>query len=1254
MPSNSATDQLIARPDHAWPDLMAAAVRFSRVARLDELRELASNTFPGRLGCSYLHLLLYAPEADRLDTILFLPLTSRANAMQETFRPATTTIDGPHETPAPPSSYDPTETGLDLLLSGRGIVLQRLDAGSLSRYIDSLQPVLNDDVHCVATLPLRDGDRVIGLANFFFAKGLSAEQQSGLELAGALLATALAQLAGRGTRHKQERELELLLKLAESLGAVRTKNELLLLINTTLKKLFHFTHCSIPLLGDSRRTFTIFLSNEDFNARKDPRYREYVLQPHNVYDGIIDMILHAGAPLVFDLKAHVEKGDSPPYVYLNYDNGSRFFIGMPLGPPTDRIGLLAFFTNTILPPEPATLQLIRVLSHPVTLAISNIRSQEALHERENEQAVLLNISRDLSMVTRKEELPALINKWFKGLVPYDHSVIGLATGSGATYRAYVLDPQSVVVRRPDLAYLSDLEYAADQGVLQTMTEASGPLVIDLQEEMAKNRLPEFMQANFSLGMREAVLTTLRVESGRVGCLILFSQHQHGFTVKSMALISGISSQLAMVVASLKAKEELMRRDEEKSILLSFTIDIAMASNKRALAGVLEHYLKQQFRITNFVLALQEGSSNSYRYFLTELGALPRSSLESLFPGQPAFELPGSLASFLLASDQPRTFDLAQLLRKGQIAYPDASFWEATRLSQVTGVPLRVADRVIGWIWTEAGEVEANLLVGIASQIAIAVAHFTNLDHLQQREAEKSLLLSFSQDIASVSDMNGLALAIKKHLHALLPGMEYMVSLIDAETRTHQLALYDESATLVQKKEFQVLLSLRMPLAGNIGGVVLAANEPVVFGIDELIENGGISVTAGLWKANGVERLLGIALRTGSADVGILWTDADKADLRLLVSASSQIATALANILANQKIKQQLTEIDSYKQRLEEENLYLHTEIVRSANNFEIIGSGPEMEKVYALLSQVAFANSTVLLMGETGTGKELVARAVHNHSPRKDRLMVKVNCAALPAALIESELFGHERGSFTGAHERRIGKFELAHNGTLFLDEIGEMPLELQVKLLRAIQEKEIERVGAKTTIKVDVRIVAATNRDLLSEVKAGRFRSDLYYRLNVFPIQLPALRDRKVDIPQLASHFVERFARNAGKNVQGFSPAVLSQLMAYHWPGNVRELEHVIERSVLLATGTVIRVVDLPTPELAPEPVPAAPVYQKTLEEHERDYILEVLTGCQGKIYGQRGAAQLLGVPASTLNSKLKKLGIAKNEVEFYSKRER
>ncbi len=312
----------------------------------------------------------------------------------------------------------------------------------------------------------------------------------------------------------------------------------------------------------------------------------------------------------------------------------------------------------------------------------------------------------------------------------------------------------------------------------------------------------------------------------------------------------------------------------------------------------------------------------------------------------------------------------------------------------------------------------------------------------------------------------------------------------------------------------------------------------------------------------------------------------------------------------------------------------------------IIGKSPLLLNVLDHIAQVAPSDTSVLILGESGTGKEKIADCIHNLSNRKSNPFIKVNCAALPATLIESELFGHEKGAFTGALDKRIGKFEKANGGTILLDEIGEMPLELQVKLLRVLQEKEIERIGGKDTIKIDVRIIAATNKNLEKEVAEARFRLDLYYRLNVFPIELPPLRERKEDIPALAYHFMNYYNTKTGKKLHGIADDVLKNMMAYSWRGNIRELEHVMERSVLLAKGNMIENILLPVvPKKQAQNVENNNV--KTIHENERDYIISILKKCNGRIWGAGAAAEILNIPPSTLKSKMKKLGIKKEFIQ-------
>jgi PAS domain S-box-containing protein len=329
-------------------------------------------------------------------------------------------------------------------------------------------------------------------------------------------------------------------------------------------------------------------------------------------------------------------------------------------------------------------------------------------------------------------------------------------------------------------------------------------------------------------------------------------------------------------------------------------------------------------------------------------------------------------------------------------------------------------------------------------------------------------------------------------------------------------------------------------------------------------------------------------------------------------------------------------------RLHEQNLYLQEEIKGIHNFEEIVGQSPALTAVLENVRRVAATDSTVLIMGETGTGKELIARAVHSSSRRKERPLIKINCAALPAGLVESELFGHEKGAFTGAIARRVGRFELADGGTIFLDEVGELPADAQAKLLRVLQEREFERIGGSGSIRVDVRVLAATNRDLLKAVREKTFREDLYYRLSVFPVQLPPLRDRKEDIPALVLFLVNKCATRIGKRIDGVDKETMGRLLSYSWPGNVRELENVVERGVILTNGSMLQI----DPDILPPGRPSAEALpESTMQGVERDHILNVLRQTRGVIDGPRGAAKILDLHPNTLRSRMKKLGIGRDD---------
>jgi formate hydrogenlyase transcriptional activator len=359
------------------------------------------------------------------------------------------------------------------------------------------------------------------------------------------------------------------------------------------------------------------------------------------------------------------------------------------------------------------------------------------------------------------------------------------------------------------------------------------------------------------------------------------------------------------------------------------------------------------------------------------------------------------------------------------------------------------------------------------------------------------------------------------------------------------------------------------------------------------------------------------------------------EAQLLGQIGVQLAIALDNALVYRNLQ-------VLKDKLAEEKHFLQEEVESDFATREIVGKSPALMRVLEQIETVAPSDATVLLLGETGTGKELLARTIQKRSRRRDRPFVKLNCSAIPLGLIESELFGHERGAFTGAIQRRLGRFELAHQGTLFLDEVGDLPLELQPKLLRAIQEREFERLGSTVTQKVDVRIIAATHHPLSAMVEDGRFRQDLFYRLSVFPIQVPPLRDRKEDIPGLVAFFTQKFARQLNRRIEHIPVSAMDRLVAWSWPGNIRELQNIIERSVILSQGAELKVpvADLERPQgrgAVPSP--------RSLKEVEREEIRKALRDCRGVIGGPEGAAARLGLKRSTLNSRLKKMGILREE---------
>jgi formate hydrogenlyase transcriptional activator len=565
------------------------------------------------------------------------------------------------------------------------------------------------------------------------------------------------------------------------------------------------------------------------------------------------------------------------------------------------------------------------------------------------------------------------------------------------------------------------------------------------------------------------------------------------------------------------------------------------------------------------------------------------------------------------------------------------------MRSVCALPLSTAHRRLGSIMVASASPDAysgddmGFFALAASQVALAMDDALNFQASNRAHERLSLLLDLTNSVVSNLDLRDLLRAVAASIRRVMQCDGVGIGLPDAANQLQLYALDYPNGHGLVREGYQDRGSDE-----TAAEAVFRSGQPKRLTADELRDD-AVAVAEGARAAChlpliGRDHVLGV-LTLGRRQDKTFSDD----EFEFLIQVARQVAIAVENALA-------FGQITELKDRLAQEKLYLEDEIRSELNFEEIVGRSDALRRVLREVETVAPTDSTVLIYGETGTGKELIARAVHNLSVRARNAFVKLNCAAIPTGLLESELFGHEKGAFTGAISQRAGRFELANGGTVFLDEVGEIPLELQPKLLRVLQEREFERLGSSRTLRTDARLIAATNRDLRAMVDQQQFRSDLYYRLNVFPLRVPPLRERPEDIPLLVRHFVQQFSRRANRQIDTISSETMNTLVRYHWPGNIRELQNVIERAVILSSGSTLRAplddVAGPASFSAPEPAMNGAAHGSNgikahLESEERRRILEGLEASRWIVAGPNGAAARLGLKRSTLQSRMQKLGI-------------
>ena len=760
------------------------------------------------------------------------------------------------------------------------------------------------------------------------------------------------------------------------------------------------------------------------------------------------------------------------------------------------------------------------------------------------------------------------------------------------------------------------------------------LVPDTAEELRWPKVTRLVQED---GINSYCVVPLTTALRRLGAMGFASLQKGAYGETDLEFLQEVGKQVAVAVDNVLHHQDLTHDRDRLRLLLEVSESIASHRDLDQLLRDLAQRLPQIVPFDYINVVLHESARDVMRLWL-----LVTSQPSTINPGLelPVDESPGGL---VWKTQEPMMVEDVAI----ESRFPKLMAMLSENGVQSFGVvPLTTAQRRLGAMGFGSyqrrtyQEAEINFMQHVANQVAVAV---DNVLHAESAEAAQQqlkyerdrvqLLLEVNNAVVSHLDLREVFTAVSACLRKVIQHDGSALALCDTETQRYRVHVLDFTNEKEFVEEGQVTPDCKCP-----SDTAFTTRKPVIYRKRDLETLAIESEITRRLLDQGVRSLCSVPLLSRDKVFGTLDVmrsreqDFTPAESELLSQVAHQIAIAVENALVYQ-------EIAALKERLSKEKLYLEEEIRTEYNFEEIIGESVTLRKVLKQVEVVAPTDSTVLVLGETGTGKELIARALHDRSGRRERTFVKMNCAAIPTGLLESELFGHERGAFTGAIAQKVGRFELADGGTLFLDEVGDISLELQSKLLRVLQEQEFERLGSTRTIKVNVRLVAATNRDLVQMIAGKEFRSDLYYRLNVFPLTVPALRDRREDIPLLVRYFAQKFARRMNKKIDSIPTEGMTTLSRYHWPGNIRELENLIERAVILSQGAELYV---PLAEL--KAVTSAETQPITsLEAAERDHIMRALQAAKWIIGGPAGAAAKLGMKRTTLQSKMQKLDISR-----------
>ncbi|QMU29764.1 sigma 54-interacting transcriptional regulator [Adhaeribacter radiodurans] len=900
--------------------------------------------------------------------------------------------------------------------------------------------------------------------------------------------------------------------------------------------------------------------------------------------------------------------------------------------------------------------LLEMLAQPIAAALAYTQIREGLAEK----ATLLSLSGDMATIRDKDDLYRVMMEKIRPLIDFNDAVVVIFEKDTYNY-FFNLAPAE---RRANPFYdlLARKTFPFKNSPFEFFIQQDNPFFLTTEQML--QRFPGYPGFIFmqQTGLHYSVKLNLLHGGEIFGLILLHFNQASQIQPAKIPLYQAFTDQLAVAVYNILANRDILEREQERTILLSLSEAMTTIRDKDDLYRVMMEKIRPLIDFDDAVVVILREKAYSYFFNLASTERQAHPLFKKLT--RQSFPIQGSPFEVLLEQEGPFPWSAQELLKSYQ-GNDDLTLMQQTGLQNSVNVPLVYGGQRIGLVLfhfhgkASLHPALLNLYKALTGQLAVAVSNILANEEIASREGEKSLQITLTNVLTREEAWEKKWWKVIQLLEPYLP-LDYVVfRLKEGEQLKGDYTFYRtgfEEYQLLDPAHQQHLCGLsaekydKLPREQTLREAMILNGEDLVrWGHQYTVER----LTAQHFQLQSHFRFP-LLLSRDNALVFSFYSkqvDAYQAEhLAFMSRIAYSLSLTLDKLLAYEEVKK-------LSEQLKQEKSYLMEEVKTTYNFEQLIGTSTLLQRVFHSVANVAPTDTTVLIQGETGTGKELIARAIHHQSPRRERPLIKVNCAALPAQLIESEFFGHEKGAFTGAVERRIGKFEMANQGTIFLDEIGELALELQAKLLRVLQEKEIERIGGKSTIPVDFRVIAATNRDLAKAVLEGKFRSDLFYRLHIFPIQLPSLRERNEDIPLLATYFAQRFSKKMGRPFLGITANTLSELLAYDWPGNIRELENVMEQSVILSeqhplewsrppakrSSNIQLVTSLPNEQLLGQPDNGIKAQR---ESWEKAQIMQALQLAQGRIRGTEGAAERLGIKATTLEAKMKKLGIYKEHV--------